>query len=78
MEAKITVTELNNGECFIKYQQGNPHWTAALYIDIAARLTNHQVTVPNAETALKLIEQFKNMKQGCKVKRIVLEETIDV
>ena len=78
MMAKITVTELNNGRCIIKFQQGSPEWVPPLYVDNKACLSRHYREISSVEEALEVLEVFKERYIGEKVKRIVLEETIDV
>jgi hypothetical protein len=78
MAAQITLTELNNGRCVIKFQQGSPEWVAPLYVDSKACLSNHYREIRNVTEALEVLEIFKERRVGEQVKRIVLEETLDV
>ena len=78
MTAKITLTELNNGRCIIKFQEVSPEWASPLYVDNKAALSIHKRTISSVEEALEVLEVFKERYIGEKVKRIVLEETIDV
>jgi hypothetical protein len=78
METKITVTELNNGKCFIELQQEGPPVIPPLYIDKVGCLHNYRYAIDSVEKALEVVDKFKERRRGNQVKRIVLEETLDV
>ena len=76
MEAKITVTELNSGKCFIKYQITAVD--GVLYINKLGLVVDCPTDIDNVKEALKVIDLFKKKKWERKIKRVVLEETINV
>lgn len=78
MTTKITITELNNGKSVIKLQHGTPELEETLYIDDKGCLRSSPYTLACVEQALEVVDKFKEKRLGNKVKRIVLEETIDV
>ncbi len=71
---KITVTELNSGECYIALQYAND---LTVYLDKNGIMGELPKRIPSVKKAFKIVEDMKQKRWEAKIKRIVLEETLD-